>query len=163
MRGLFVKRWVFSFTLMVVSTRSWSLPILAPEKDLVFALLMLDLKRWDVRTKPIWLWTCPLGAFQVAILDNLWGWRVLARVSRWLFANSRSLLFLTCHLIFAEDWGQNLNEWAWKADIRLETEFIAVGEACRAIFWPTPCLKKRTFESLIDSQKSGSRISASAV
>ena len=33
----------------------------------------------------------PLGACQVAVLDNLLGWRVLARVSQSLFANSRSL------------------------------------------------------------------------
>ena len=42
MRGLFVKRSVFSFNLMVASTRSWSLPKSAPGKDFVFALLMLD-------------------------------------------------------------------------------------------------------------------------
>ena len=37
-----------------------------------------------------WL-TCSLGARKVAVLDNLWGRRVLARVSRWVFANSRGL------------------------------------------------------------------------
>ena len=68
--GLFMKRLVFSFNLMVVSTRSWSLPLLAPGKDIVFALLMLDLKHWGVRMKSIWLWTCPLGACQVAVLDS---------------------------------------------------------------------------------------------
>ena len=51
MRELFVKRLVFSFNLMVVSTRSWSLPMSAPGKDLVFALLMRDLKCWSVRIK----------------------------------------------------------------------------------------------------------------
>ena len=72
---------------MVEST----LPLWAPGKDVVTALLMLDLKRWGVRMKSIWLWTCPLGACLVAVLENLLGWRVLARVSRWLLANSRSL------------------------------------------------------------------------
>ena len=48
----------------------------APGKDLVFALLMPDLKRWDVRMKSVWLRTCPLGACQVTTLDNLLGWRV---------------------------------------------------------------------------------------
>ena len=62
-----------------------------PEKDFVFALLMLDLKRWRVSMKSIWLGTCPLGVCQVAFLDISWGWRVLAGVSRWLIANSRSL------------------------------------------------------------------------
>ena len=91
MRGLFVKRLMFSFNSMVVRTRSWSLPMSAPWKELVFALLMLDLKRWGVKMKSFWLWTCPLGACQVAVLDNLLGWRALARVSRWLFANSAGL------------------------------------------------------------------------
>ena len=76
---LFKKHLVFSFNLMVVSTRSWSLLMLAPGKDLAFALLMLDLKHWG-----IWLWTCPLGAHKLAVLDNLWGCRVLTGVSRWL-------------------------------------------------------------------------------
>ena len=36
--------------------------------------------------------TCPLRACQVAVLHNLWEWwTALAWVSRWLFANSRSL------------------------------------------------------------------------
>ena len=73
MRRLFVKRLVFSFKLVVVSTRTWLLPVSAPGKDLVFTLLMLDLKRWGDRMKSIWLWTCPSGACQVAVLDNLWG------------------------------------------------------------------------------------------
>ena len=46
-----------------------------PGKDLVFALLMQDLKCWGVRIKYVWLWTCPLGAYQVAVLDNFWGWQ----------------------------------------------------------------------------------------
>ena len=62
-----------------------------PGKDLVFALLMLDLKRWGVRMKSTWWWTCPLGACQVAVRNNLWGWTVLARVSRWLLAIPRRL------------------------------------------------------------------------
>ena len=37
------------------STRSRLLPMSAPGKDLVFALLMLDLKRWGVRMKSTWL------------------------------------------------------------------------------------------------------------
>ena len=44
---------------------------------------MPDLKRWVVIMKSIWLSTCPSGPCQVAVLDNLWGWRVLARVSWW--------------------------------------------------------------------------------
>ena len=74
-----------------LSTRSWSLPMSAPGKDLVFALLMLDLGIWGVRMKSIWLWSCPSGACQVTVLGNLWGWRVLPRVSRWFFENSRNL------------------------------------------------------------------------
>ena len=41
--------------------------------------------------KSFWLWTCSLGACPIAVVDNLWGWRVLERVSRWLFMNSKSL------------------------------------------------------------------------
>ena len=48
----------------------------APGKNLI-----IDLKRLDVRMKSIWFRTCPFGACHVAVLDNLWGWRVLARVS----------------------------------------------------------------------------------
>ena len=70
--GLFVQRLVFSFNLMVVSTRSSSLPKPAPGKDVMFTLLMLDLKRWDIRMKSICT-TCPIEAWQVAVLDNLLG------------------------------------------------------------------------------------------
>ena len=89
-RGLFVKSLVFSFNLMVVSLRSLLPPMSVLEQDLVFALLMMDLKLWVVRLKSIWLWTCPLGTNQVAAPDNLWGWKVLARINRWFFTNSRS-------------------------------------------------------------------------
>ena len=71
--GLFIKHHVFSFSLMVASMRSWPLPIWAPGKDLIFALLMLT---WVLRCKAkksIRLWTCPLGAWPVAVLDNLQG------------------------------------------------------------------------------------------
>ena len=73
---------------------SWSLSVSAPEKDLVFVLLMLYLKRWGYRMKSVWLRTGRLVVCQVAFLDNVWGWKVFARVSRWLFANSRSLHLL---------------------------------------------------------------------
>ena len=46
---------ISSFNLMVVITRSYSLPMSTPWKDLVFTLLMLDLKPWGVRMKSIWL------------------------------------------------------------------------------------------------------------
>ena len=95
MRGLFVKDLVFRINLMVVSTRSCLLPMSAPGKDLVFDFLLLDLKRWGVRMKSIWLWICPLAACQVFVPDNLWGWRVLARVNRLLYVNSRSLILLS--------------------------------------------------------------------
>ena len=45
-----MKRFVFSFNLIVVSTRSCSLPMLAPGKDLVFALLKLDLKHFGMQS-----------------------------------------------------------------------------------------------------------------
>ena len=50
---LFVKRLVLSFNLMIVSKGVLSLPMLALGKGLVFALLMLDLNHWGVRTKSI--------------------------------------------------------------------------------------------------------------
>ena len=43
-----MKRLVFNFELMVVSRRPSSLPMSAPGKDVVFAVLMLNLKRWAV-------------------------------------------------------------------------------------------------------------------
>ena len=43
----------------------------APGKDLVFALLMLYVKRLDVRMKSTWLCTCPLGACQVAGVQSV--------------------------------------------------------------------------------------------
>ena len=70
-QGLFMKHLVFSFNLMVVSTRPWSLPMLAPGKDLVFSLLMLGLKFYGFKMKSIWLWICLVRACQVAVLDNL--------------------------------------------------------------------------------------------
>ena len=88
-RGLFVKRLVFSFNLIGCKHEVMIAANVGTWKYLVFALLMLDLKHLGIRMKSIWLWTCSLEACQV--LDNLWGWRVLSRVSRWLFANSRSL------------------------------------------------------------------------
>ena len=36
---------------------------------------------FGARMKSIWLWTCPLGACQVAVLNNFWGWTVLSRMS----------------------------------------------------------------------------------
>ena len=56
----------------------------------VFAWLMLDLKHWGVRMKSVWLWTCPLGACKVPVLDNLWGWRVSARVKGWVSGSLRT-------------------------------------------------------------------------
>lgn len=64
----------------------------APGKVLVRVLLMLGLKRWGARMKSIWLWIYPFVECHVAVLDSLWGCRVLARVSWWLLANSRSLM-----------------------------------------------------------------------
>ena len=84
-----MKRLVFSFDLIVVSTRSWSLPMLVPGKDLVFALLMPDLKRWGVRIKS-WVWVSIMG-MPGCCPGRLVGWRALARMGRWFFANSRSL------------------------------------------------------------------------
>ena len=57
--------WFSASTSMVINMRSWLLPMSASGKDLLFALLMLDLKRLSVRMKSIWLWTCPLRACQV--------------------------------------------------------------------------------------------------
>ncbi|KAH3814560.1 hypothetical protein DPMN_143061 [Dreissena polymorpha] len=63
----------------------------APGNVLVFALLMLDLNRCCASLKSIWLCIFPSGAYQVAVLVGLCGFSVLAWVSCWLPANSRSL------------------------------------------------------------------------
>ena len=60
-----------SFNLMVVSTRSWSFPMSAPGK-MLFAFLVLVLKRCCARTKCIWFWICSLGLCQV--LESAWWW-----------------------------------------------------------------------------------------
>ncbi|KAH3881163.1 hypothetical protein DPMN_005086 [Dreissena polymorpha] len=74
---------------MVVSTKSWSLPMSAPGNVLVFAFLKLEI--CGASMKSIWFCTCPYGACQVSILDGLCGCSVLARVSWWLLLNSRVL------------------------------------------------------------------------
>ena len=93
MRGFFVIEALgFQLNLkLAVCTRLWPLPMSAHGKDLVFDLLVLYLTRLHVRMKSIWLWSFPLGAYQVAVLDSWWGWEVLAMVSQWIFSNSRSL------------------------------------------------------------------------
>ena len=50
-------------------------------------------------------------------------------------------------------------EWNEKAEIR-KAWFLAVGEACRAIFWPAPGFRERTFDSFGFSAK-GTLTSAS--
>ena len=37
-----------------------------------------------------------------------------------------------------EDLEKNEGEWTGKVEIRTRKKFLAVGEACVAIFWPTP-------------------------
>ena len=69
-------------------------PTNQPGKDLVFALLMLELKRWVVRVTSIWLWTCPLGACQVAVLDNFGGGGGGGGCEYWQGRVDGSLLFL---------------------------------------------------------------------
>ena len=81
MRGLFVKRLVFSCNFIVVSTRSRSLPMSAPRKMCLLCYSRLEAVRCQ---DEVCLVPYPLGACQVAVLDNLWGWRVLrsGRVGR---------------------------------------------------------------------------------
>ena len=45
MPGLFVERLVFNLNLMVVTTRSWSLPMSAPGKDLVLLLIKVIIRK----------------------------------------------------------------------------------------------------------------------
>lgn len=90
-QGLLRQCLVFSFSLKVVITILWSLPISAPGNVLVFAWLTLDLKRCSgTRMKSICLQTCPLGNCQVVVRDSLLGCRLLANMRRWLLANSSS-------------------------------------------------------------------------
>ena len=48
--------------------------------------------------------------------------------------------------MFKEDLEGKKVEWIEKAEIR-ETDFLAVGEACKATFSPIPALKVKTFDS----------------
>ncbi|KAH3835496.1 hypothetical protein DPMN_108847 [Dreissena polymorpha] len=66
MQQFLVMRLFFSFSLMVVSTKSWSLPISAPGQ------FMLDLNHCGASMNTIWMCTCLFGACQVAVLDGLW-------------------------------------------------------------------------------------------
>ncbi|KAH3846116.1 hypothetical protein DPMN_088411 [Dreissena polymorpha] len=59
------------------------------ESDLVFALLLLDLNSCGASTKSIKLCTFQSGAYHIAVIDSVFS--VLARMSWWLLANSRSL------------------------------------------------------------------------
>ena len=52
-------------------------------------------------------------------------------------------------------------QWTGKAKIRTRNKFLAVGEACVAIFWPTPGFNGRTFVSS-ELSAEGTLISASA-
>ena len=55
-------------------TRSWSLPMSAPVKYLVFDLLLLDLERCGSKMKSMWKWTKPMFEGQEAVLECFyWG------------------------------------------------------------------------------------------
>ncbi|KAH3775444.1 hypothetical protein DPMN_176846 [Dreissena polymorpha] len=84
-------RLFFSFSLMVVSTKSLPLPKSSLGNVLVCAFLMLYLNDCGASMKSIWLCTCTFGACHDAVLYGLCGCSLLARVSQWLLANSRSL------------------------------------------------------------------------
>ena len=61
-----------------------------------------------------------------------------------------------------EDSEKKEGEWTCKVEIRTRKRFLAVGEACMAIFWPALGFKGRTFVSSGFSIE-GTWISASAV
>ena len=42
---------------------------------------------------------------------------------------------------------ENESEWTEKIQIWTRKKFLAEGEACMAIFWPTPGFKARDFDS----------------
>ena len=64
----------------------------------------------------------------------------------------------TCRLISEEDRRGNEDERIEKADMR-KLELLTLGEACKAVLWPTPGFKE---EALIASALSTERISVSA-
>ncbi|KAH3843903.1 hypothetical protein DPMN_117437 [Dreissena polymorpha] len=107
-------RLLFNFSLMVMSTKSSSLPMSAPGNVLLFALLVLNLNRCGASMKSIWFCTCPFGACQVTVPDGLCGCSVFARVSWWLLANSRILklyrwsLLSQTYLLFLTSLGMRL-------------------------------------------------------
>lgn len=73
----FADWWFFLSFIFIVSSRgSWSLSTSAPGYDIVFALLMLDLKRRGVGMKSIWLCIFPFDARHVVLREILCGcWR----------------------------------------------------------------------------------------
>lgn len=51
------------------------------------------------------------------------------------------------HFMFWDIWRkQMLNKWTRKAETR-KAEFLAAGQACKAVLWPTPALKEGTSDS----------------
>ena len=46
-----------------------------------------------------------------------------------------------------KDLEDNHGEWTGNVEIKTRKKFLAVGEACMAIFQPTPSFKRRTFVS----------------
>ena len=70
-------------------------------------------------------------------------------------------LSMPCVIISGEDWVKNEVGWTGKPEMR-KAGFLAVGEACKAIFWRTPGLKEGTFESSKVSSE-GTLISASTI
>ena len=79
MLGLYGKQLLFSFNLMNVNMRSWLLPLPALEKDLVFALLLMNLKPCVVRMN------CLSGSEPAKqgrsrlLFSKMWWWREVAR------------------------------------------------------------------------------------
>ena len=55
------------------------------------------------------------------------------------------VMHVTCHSVFEEEW-ENKAEWTGKANVR-NADFLAVREACKALFWPTPRSTGKAFDS----------------
>ena len=79
MLGLYGKQLLFSFNLMNVNMRSWLLPLPALEKDLVFALLLMNLKPCVVRMNCLSGSEPAKQGHSRLLFSKIWWWREVAR------------------------------------------------------------------------------------
>ena len=112
----------FRWTRKVIITRSWSLPMSAPEKLLVLWMLTPGLKCFLTKMLSIWLWCFWSGLCKVLSLDGLWGQRVFLSTRLLKVANSRSLRPLSFVSILQDAWLLSLVTWYFWMSVHLSAK-----------------------------------------